>query len=259
MLGVYIILFIFIFLFGIVIGSFLNVCIIRIPNKESIVTVNSHCMTCGYNLKWYDLIPIFSYLFLRGKCRKCGEKISSQYPIIEAINGIVYVLIFFRFGFDDLRSIIISIIYCLVFSGLLVLTLIDWRTYEIPLGINIYIGVLGVIFTCFDYKNIISHIIGIFAISIPLLIIFLISKGRAMGGGDIKLMAVAGLLLGWKSIILAFVVACIVGSIIHIIRMKVSGESRVLALGPYLSFGIMISIFFGDYIVGFYTNLLNIA
>ena len=85
---------ILIFLFGIVIGSFLNVCIYRIPKGEDIVKVNSHCMTCGYQLKWYDLIPIFSYIFLRGKCRKCKTKLSCQYPIVEAVNGFMYVLIF---------------------------------------------------------------------------------------------------------------------------------------------------------------------
>ena len=86
---------IFIFLFGIVIGSFLNVCIYRIPKGEDIVKTSSHCMSCGYQLRWYDLIPLFSYIFLRGKCRKCGVKLSMQYPIVEALNGILYVLIFY--------------------------------------------------------------------------------------------------------------------------------------------------------------------
>jgi leader peptidase (prepilin peptidase)/N-methyltransferase len=84
-----------IFLYGIFIGSFLNVVILRIPLKQSITKQRSHCMTCGYQLSWYDLFPLFSWLFLKGKCRKCGAKISAQYPIIEGANGILYVLIFF--------------------------------------------------------------------------------------------------------------------------------------------------------------------
>ena len=86
-----IIFYIFIFLFGIVIGSFLNVCIYRIPKHEDIVKTRSHCMSCGYQLKWYDMFPVFSYLFLRGRCRKCHAKLSVQYPLIEAANGILYV------------------------------------------------------------------------------------------------------------------------------------------------------------------------
>ncbi len=268
-----ILLIIFIFLFGIVIGSFLNVCIIRIPEGETIVTVPSHCMSCGYHLKWYDLIPLFSYIFLRGRCRKCGEHISIQYPIIEAINGVAYVLIFIRFIVfngvltgDALTDIIANntyidvintAIYCLLFSALLVLTLIDWRTFEIPLGINIFILVLGIghIFT--DLDNWLDYVIGLFAVSIPLLLILLISQGRAIGGGDVKLMAAAGLLLGWKHIVLAFVLGCIIGSIIHIIRMKVSGEGKVLAMGPYLSVGIMIAVLFGDQIINAYLSLIG--
>ena len=93
-----IILYIIIFLFGIVIGSFLNVCIFRIPNKEDIVKTGSHCMSCGYRLKWYDMVPVISFLILRGKCRKCGAKLSVQYPLIEAANGILYVLIVWTGG-----------------------------------------------------------------------------------------------------------------------------------------------------------------
>ena len=97
-MAVLILMLVFIFIFGTIIGSFLNVCILRIPKGETIVTVPSHCMSCGYHLKWYDNIPLFSYIFLRGRCRKCGEHISIQYPVIEAINGIAYVLIFLWFG-----------------------------------------------------------------------------------------------------------------------------------------------------------------
>ena len=261
-MAVLILMLVFIFIFGTIIGSFLNVCILRIPKGETIVTVPSHCMSCGYHLKWYDNIPLFSYIFLRGKCRKCGEHISIQYPIIEAINGVAYVLIFLWFGDFEYFNYVTFIdagIYSLLFSALLVLTVIDWRTYEIPVGINIFILVLGIGHLFLDLDNWLTYVIGLFAVSVPLLLILLISKGRAIGGGDVKLMGAAGLLLGWKHILLAFVIGCIIGSIIHIIRMKVSGEGKVLAMGPYLSVGIMIAVFFGGYIINAYLTLIGLA
>ncbi len=260
-----IIVLIFIFIFGIIIGSFLNVCILRIPKGETIVTTPSHCMTCGYKLKWYDNIPLLSYIILRGKCRNCKAHISAQYPIIEAINGVAYVLIsvwflnMYDLAYVNYTNILTAVIYCALFSALLVLTVIDWRTYEIPLGINIFIGVLGIGHIFLDLDNWLSYVIGAFAVSVPLLLILLISKGRAIGGGDVKLMAAAGLLLGWQKIILAFVIGCIVGSIIHIIRMKASGEGKVLAMGPYLSVGIMTTVIAGDYIINRYLTLVGLA
>ena len=177
----YIPLYIITFLFGIVIGSFLNVCIYRLPLKENIATTGSHCMSCGHRLRWYDLVPLFSWLQLRGKCRYCKAKISVQYPLIEAMNGIGYVLIFI---INDIN--IDSILLCLFFSALVVLSVIDWRTYEIPIGVNITILVLGVLRSALDYHNIVSHLIGLVCVSAFLLLIGIISGGRAMGGGDVK-------------------------------------------------------------------------
>ena len=241
---------ILIFLFGIVIGSFLNVCIYRIPKGEDIVKVNSHCMTCGYQLKWYDLIPIFSYIFLRGKCRKCKTKLSCQYPIIEAVNGFMYVLIFAVNGLN-----VESGIYSLMASALLVLSVIDFRTYEIPFGINVFLFVLGVIRCVFGKGDRGTLMIGFFAVSLFLLLLSLLTRGAAIGGGDIKLMAAAGLLLGWKLIILAFVMGCIAGSVVHLFRMKVCGAGRMLALGPYLSVGIFIAALWGNGMIDWYLGL----
>ena len=240
-------IYIFVFLFGIVIGSFLNVCMIRIPRGESIVTEGSHCMKCGYRLRWYDLIPLFSWLFLRGKCRKCGEKISPQYPVVEFINGAVYVLVFVLKGIT-----IQSLLLCLLFSALLTLSVIDFKTYEIPVGFNIFIAALGLVRLFTDLSNWKDYLIGAVSVSIFLLILLLVSKGRAIGGGDVKLMAAAGLFLGWKCAILAFMVGCILGACIHLIRMKVSKEGSVLAMGPYLSAGIFIAALWGVNIITWY-------
>ena len=242
-----ILLYITIFIFGIVIGSFLNVCIYRIPKKEDIVKINSHCMSCNYNLKWYDLVPLFSYIFLGGRCRKCKTKLSIQYPLIEGLNGILYVLVVAMNGFT-----IESLLYCLMFSALVTLSVIDFRTYEIPFGINLFILALGLIRVAMDYKNFLNYLIGFISVSGFLYLLYLLTKGRGIGGGDIKLMAVSGLMLGWKCNILALAFGCIIGSVIHLIRMKVSKEDHVLALGPYLSIGIMIAALWGESLLKWY-------
>lgn len=257
MKGFQIMLLVVVFLYGIVIGSFLNVCIYRIPAKESIVKVRSHCMNCNYQLKWYDLVPLFSWLSYRGKCRKCGQKISAQYPIIEALNGIMYVIIFVINGYGTIEQLLVSILYCLLASALLGLSVIDWRTYEIPFGFNVFISILGYIRLALDYENWSDYVIGFFAVSVFLELIVWISGGRAMGGGDVRLMATCGLLLGWQNIILAFVVGCIAGSIIHIIRMKVSGVEHMLAMGPYLAAGVMIAALWGDKLIQGYLNMIG--
>ncbi len=241
-----------IFLYGIVIGSFLNVCIYRIPLKESIAKERSHCMSCGYQLKWYDLIPVFSYLALRGRCRKCKAKISVQYPIIESLNGILYLIILWVNGMS-----VDTVLCCLLTSALIVLSVIDLRTYEIPFGINLFILALGLIRVILHYEQWLDHVIGFFAVSIVLLLIIVISKGKSMGGGDMKLMAAAGLFLGWKLILLAMALGCIIGSVIHVIRMIVSKVGRELAFGPYLAAGIFLAMLWGDRMIQWYMNYLS--
>jgi len=245
------ILYSFIFLYGIVIGSFLNVCIYRIPKKETIVTERSHCMSCGYQLSWYDMIPVFSWIFLHGKCRKCKAPISPQYPIIEAANGALYILIFNVHGIH-----VQSILYSLMASALLVLSVIDFRTYEIPFGINVFIFMLGLINLAVDYTQWKKYLIGFFAVSAVLELILLLSKGRAIGGGDVKLMAAAGLLIGWKAIVLAFFFGCLFGSVIHIMRMKLTHADHVLAMGPYLAAGILLSALWGEQMIQWYFHVI---
>lgn len=247
-----ILLYIIIFLYGITIGSFLNVVIYRLPLKENIVTTRSHCMKCGYQLKWYDLVPLFSWMVLGGKCRKCKTRISVQYPIVEALNGVLYLVIFTKFGVS-----VESLLYCLLFSALLALSVIDFRTYEIPLGINVFILALGILRVMTDLQNWSLYLIGFPAVSAFLYLLYVVSGGRAIGGGDVKLMAVCGLLLGWKLIILAFLLGCILGSVFHIIRMKVSGEGHVLAMGPYLALGVAICVLYGNEMIAWYLGYLG--
>lgn len=245
--------YIVIFIFGISIGSFLNVCIYRIPLHESIITAPSHCMTCGRKLRWYDMVPVFSWLVLGGKCRNCKSEISVQYPIIEALNGVLYLVVCTVNGLTW-----VSLIYCLMVSALLTLSVIDWRTYEIPFEINVFLLCLGIAATVLDRNNLLSHVIGAVCVSGFLELLFLVSGGRAIGGGDVKLMAACGLILGWKQILLAFLLGCILGSVIHVIRMKVSHAEHVLAMGPYLSVGVFLAALWGNTWINWYLSLLGI-
>ncbi|MBO4845632.1 MAG: prepilin peptidase [Lachnospiraceae bacterium] len=248
-----IMIYILILIYGILVGSFLNVCVYRIPKKENIAIIRSHCMTCNHQLKWYDNIPLLSWLMLRGKCRYCKAPISPQYPIIEASNGLLWLLVAIIRGLS-----VDTLLYALLFSALLTLSVIDFRTYEIPAGINIFILALGLVMTVYHYTDWVDHVIGFFVVSIPLYIIIIVTNGRGIGGGDMKLMATAGLLIGWKLVVLAFALGCIIGAPVHVIRMKMSGADRVLAMGPYLSIGIFISVLWGEQLISWYLNMAGI-
>lgn len=239
-----------VFIYGILVGSFLNVCIYRIPKHESIVTTPSHCMSCGYGLKWYDLVPVFSWLCLRGKCRKCKAPISVQYPIIEALNGILWVVVIAVCGMT-----VEGVLYCLFTSALIVLSVIDFRTYEIPFGINVFIAVLGAIRLVTDLSGWFLYVLGMVLVSGIFYIAYLVTKGRGMGGGDIKLMAAAGLLLGAPKVFLAMIVGCALAVVIHSIRMKVSGVEHKLAFGPYLAVGLFLSAVAGEPVISWYFGL----
>lgn len=239
-----------VFIYGILVGSFLNVCIYRIPKHESIVTTPSHCMSCGYGLKWYDLVPVFSWLCLRGKCRKCKAPISAQYPIIEALNGVLWVVVIVVCGLT-----VEGVLYCLFTSALIVLSVIDFRTYEIPFGINVLIAILGAIRLVTDLSGWFLYVLGAVLVSGIFYIAYLVTKGRGMGGGDIKLMAAAGLLLGAPKVFLAMIVGCALAVVIHSVRMKVSGAEHKLAFGPYLAVGLFLSAIAGEPVITWYFSL----
>ena len=257
-----VVLFVMLFLVGIVIGSFLNVLIFRIPLKEDIAVERSHCMHCGHVLSWYELIPLFSWIIQGGKCRACKAKISIQYPIVEALNAILWMIIVYAWG---LRWE--SLLFCICSSILIVLAVIDERTQEIPIGLNIAIAVLGVARVVLRLAGITystgpwyEYVIGAVCVSGLFLLIVLITKGRGMGGGDVKLMAAAGLLLGWRQIILAMMIGCILGSVIHLIRMAVDKKKKkehVLAFGPYLAAGIYLTMIFGNPLIDWYSGFFT--
>lgn len=250
------ILYIIVFLYGIILGSFLNVCIIRLPEEESVVTVGSHCMSCGHKLKWYDLFPLFSWIFLRGKCRYCGAKISLQYPVIECVNGIFYCLIFWIVGWNwD------SVLWCLLFSALLVIAVIDFRTMHIPGKADALIAVLGVIHLLLHLEQWPYYVIGFMSMGIFLFLVAALFKkatGKSgLGYGDIELMACAGLCIGWGHGLLALIAGCLLGTIVEGIRIVITKKNGKFAFGPYLAVGIMMAVLFGNLFLHWYFDLIR--
>ena len=249
----YVLCILFTFIYGLCIGSFLNVVILRLPLGQSVVKSESHCFSCNKPIKWYDNIPLISYIILGGRCRNCKAKISVQYPIVEASNGVLWVLIALKFKFS-----IETLIFCIVTSVLVALSFIDWKTFEIPSVFNLVILLLGVIYSLFDFNNLTNHIIGAVCVSFFLAIIWFITSGQGIGFGDVKLMFTCGLVFGWKIIVMGFLLGCIIAIFVHSLRIKLTKEGSKLAFGPYLSLGVYVSIFVGEYLINQYLTLIGI-
>ena len=189
-------------------------------------------------------------------------KSSKDYILLGLGNSIMYMMLYYIGGIPKepitQTGWIELIIYCITATLLLAVVVIDWNTYEIPFGINVCILLLGLIRVGLDYHNWSLYIIGFFAVSGFLFLLYWISGGSWIGGGDVKLMAAAGLLLGWKQIVVAFVVGCVLGSIIHLTIMAVSKSKHMLAFGPYLSMGIYFSMLWGEQLASWYLSLFKI-
>ena len=246
-------LLILIFLLGLCVGSFCNVLIYRLPRQEDFVRKPSHCMTCGHELKWFELIPVFSWLIQGGKCRACGVKLSAQYPVVELVNGSMWLLTGILFRGDWLTVAL----YCVLASMLLVLSVIDWRIFIIPNGINLVIFLLGVVRVITDRGNWLNYLIGCVSVSAVFLLLHIATGGNGLGMGDVKLVGAAGLLLGWQNMILAVLLGSLSGVVIHSMRMK-KGAGKRLAFGPYLAAGIWFATLFGSQLIRWYLGLFGL-
>lgn len=257
---------VFTFLGGCCIGSFLNVLIYRIPIGMDFKRGRSMCFSCKHQLKAIDLVPLFSWIFLGGKCRYCKAKISAQYPIVEALTGAAFTAIYWLATGCKINLAFVG--YCIAFSALLVTTVIDFRTMEIPdsMWITVFIGSFFVYAQeiiddgGFDLKCFLTRFIGIFAASGILLILALITKG-GMGGGDIKLMAACGFLLGWKQVLLALVMGAAIGTLYLLFTaLKNKGKvPRKVPFAPHLSIAVVICFFAGEKILDWYMKLCGMA
>ena len=241
-------------IFGLVIGSFLNVCICRIANEESIAFPPSHCTNCGYELKAKDLIPVLSYIFLGGKCRSCKEKISIQYPIVEILNAILYIAIYLKFGFT-----LNLLKFCLFASLLIVIGFIDFKTKYVYNSTVVFGVVSGILFAVLEWMETKSipwnYIAGAFiGFGIIYLIVILT---RGMGEGDIDIALICGLFLGIKGILVTLFLAIILGGIVAtiILIFKLKERKAEIAFGPYLAIGGIIACLYGSRLIDIYLGL----
>ncbi|MCS7215092.1 MAG: prepilin peptidase [Thermodesulfovibrio sp.] len=236
---------------GLVVGSFLNVCIYRIPRKISIVKPSSFCPDCKKPVKIWHNIPVLSFILLKGKCSYCGSKISFRYPVVEILNGILYVLAYLSFGLSTI------LIFILIFiSAMIVISFIDIDFQIIPDQISIPLIFAGIFLSLLshDNPNLVSNfkesLFGIVVGGGSLLLVSIISKG-GMGGGDIKLNAAVGAYLGPKSALITIFIGSLLGAIAGIIILKKTG-SRKIPFGPFLSIGALICLFAGKKIIDWY-------
>ncbi len=247
----------FAFVFGMVVGSFLNVCICRMPKNESIVSPPSHCPHCSYQICWYDNIPLVSYLLLRGKCRGCGAHISLQYPLVELINGLLTLFLFLRFG--PTLAFAALFLFC---SALVVITFIDLEHQIIPDEISLSGIVVGFVLSFFlEGHTWLNSLLGILLGGGSLLLVAYLYQrvtGKdGMGGGDIKLLAMMGAFLGWKAVPFIIFASSLVGSLIGVTIMLLQKKDTKLAIpfGPYLAFGAILYIFYGRPLIRWYLGL----
>lgn len=239
-----------IFLFGTIIGSFLNVCIYRIPRNESVITTGSHCPHCHTFIKPYDNIPILSFIILKGKCRQCHQPIHWRYPLVELLTGVSFALNFMVFHLTALFLLNSILAACLI-----IIAFIDIDKMIIHDRFHIIILLLGVVAIIFNQQELTSAILGVFVISVPLAIITVITSG--FGGGDIKLMAAAGLYLGATNILVAFLIGLLTGGTYasYLLLIKKAKRKQEMPFGPFLCLGIYLASLYGPQITNFYLGL----
>lgn len=243
---------IFFFLYGLLFGSFFNVVGLRVPKKQSIVSPPSTCSNCKRRLTILDLVPVFSFVFLKGKCRSCGQKILWIYPVIELNTGILFTLAYLNLGIS--KELIVALLFI---SLLVIITVSDLAYMLIPDKILVFLGVLIILARIFSpldpwWDSLVGAILG-FSI---LLLIAILSKG-GMGGGDIKLFFVIGLVLGIIPTLLTLFIAAFIGMITGFIQLKIkkSDKKTPIPFGPSIAASALIVYFYGEIILDWYTNL----
>ncbi len=241
------------FVFGAVIGSFLNVCIWRIPEGKSIVFPGSHCPSCGKPIRWTDNIPVLSYLLLRGKCRECRAPISPRYPLVELLTALFSVALLWNYG----PGLPYAAAFCFV-SALIVITFIDLDHQIIPdvislPGIPIF-GVMAVFIMGLPFlDSVLGILIGGGFLYLVAVGYELLTKREGMGGGDIKLLAMIGAFLGWQSLFFVVFASSIIGAVVGITLILLKGKNMKYAVpfGPFLALGSVLYLFAGKELMFF--------
>lgn len=240
------------FVIGLIIGSFLNVVIYRLPEEISIIKPPSHCLECGTRLSPLDLVPVFSYLIYRGRCRYCGTKISIQYPLVELLNGFLYLFTYLKFGFS-----LEMVGYLILISLLIAISFIDLKYRIIPNKLSYFGIIIGLIFSIFSsHITFISSFLGIFIPAGLLLILALIYK-KGMGIGDVKLVGMIGAFTGYKIVLSGIFLGSVIGLIFFtplILSKRIDRKTKI-PFGPFISTGSIIMIFYGETLLDWYLNL----
>lgn len=245
---------------GLCVGSFLNVVIYRVPLEMSLATPGSHCPRCGYALRWYDNIPVLSWLILGGKCRKCREPISVRYTVVELANMVLWLLSAVLFWKE---SIVYACVCALVCSVLICIFFIDLEHMLIYNRFTISIALCGVAAMFTDgYTKPWDHVIGLVAGAVVFAVVYYgalrLLGQEGLGLGDVKLAAAAGLLLGWQKLILAMLIASVAGSVILMTLRRVRNDEkgREYPFGPFIVAGMAAAMLFGSPILNWYVALL---
>lgn len=242
--------------FGLVVGSFLNVVIYRLPVKGKFFEKSrSYCPKCGAELKWYHNIPVFSYVFLRGRCAFCKEKISPRYPLVELLNAGLWVANYFVFGLSWNL-----LIWDVAVSALVAMAFVDIDTKEILYTFMIVIALCGAasIFVPQEVPVVWwERLLGMAVVSVPMLILALITGG--MGGGDVKLYVAIGLLLGWKLTLVSALIAIVLGGIgaVLLIVLKKAKKGSEMPFGPYIALGVILAGYFGNDLIAWYLSAMG--
>jgi leader peptidase (prepilin peptidase)/N-methyltransferase len=241
---------------GLVAGSFLNVCIHRLPLGQSIVRPGSRCPGCGYSLRWFDNIPVISYAVLGGRCRTCGASISARYPIVELVTMGVFVAHYFALGVD-----ILLVPRLLLACALIVLFAIDLEHHLLPNAITLPGMAVGLAFSLLLPPGLQSALLGVLVGGGVLWLIgeayFRVAGQEGMGGGDVKMLAMIGAFLGWKLVLVTLVFSSVAGSAIGLLVLATrrGGMKYALPYGTFLALGAMIASLFGERIVAWYVGL----
>ncbi len=239
------------FIYGLVIGSFLNVCIFRIPEGISVISPNSSCSSCGHRLYFRDMIPVVNYIANNGRCRYCNASYSVQYSIIEFLNAVLYLMIALKHGWSFYGAV-----YCILASLLLTVSLIDIKYMIIPDSLNVVGAVIGAIIIIYDSSLIWDKFIG-FAVGFSIFSVLAFFTG-AMGGGDIKLMTTLGLIFGVKGILFITVFSFFIGALVcaGLIALKIKSMKDKIPFGPFICMAALLYIFCGNEIIKVYLKLI---
>jgi len=245
---------ILIFIFGALIGSFLNVVIVRMRELHTIISTRSHCPECKKEIKWYDLVPFISFILLKTKCRACGKPISWQYPLVELGTAILFTALYHQLGLSW-----VLLLQCIIAAFLIVIFVYDLRNMEIPdemlYPAILFSVILLIVGNQFDFKMALyGMLVGVGFLGL----IYLIGRGKWMGLGDVKLAVLLGLVTPFPNILITLFSAFIIGSIYGIVQiiLKNKNMKSEIPFGPFLIIGLYITVFYGDSILGWYLGIL---